>query len=479
MKQFYLLTEFQMIFLLMLLVLTLCVQTLCVGFGIFNWQYQKGMRLHTLLDGAVWGQLILYLVYLAQARYHMYGDFFVIVPYTALKVLLTVSAAALCLVLCVIKKKWIPCITAVFSVLTLYPGNTVTSSGTAVMLVLVLAFWFVRGLGQLMQRKERLQSHLSAFSVKEAVDTMDSGLLFCRADALADGQILLANQKMEQLMLTLQGAPVYNGKQFYQKLVDGQVQPGCRQEKIGQQPVFTLPDGTVWRFDLECISVQGRPCALLLGSDVTAYKKVDAALHQKDLELARQNRELKAMLENLESVCRSEVMLRTKNRVHDLLGQRISMVLRAVREHRQPDEALLRSFADGLPAELKSGTENFGEALQLTSESFMQLGVQVKIEGRLPPDPVLQKAFYEIAAEGMTNAVRHGFASQIVIRIRHTEDSWTLDIANDGHCKDGPILEGGGLSGIRRRVQRLGGRFSYQKEPCFTLKIQIPEGGAL
>lgn len=44
-----------------------------------------------------------------------------------------------------------------------------------------------------------------------------------------------------------------------------------------------------------------------------------------------------------------EELLRGKGRVHDVLGQRISLLLRALRENKQPDEALLSAFAEGLP----------------------------------------------------------------------------------------------------------------------------------
>ena len=49
-----------------------------------------------------------------------------------------------------------------------------------------------------------------------------------------------------------------------------------------------------------------------------------------------------------------------------------------------------------------------------------------------------------------------------------------LTITNNGKRPDGPIVEGGGLSTLRRRVERAGGTMVVQSLPIFKLTVTVP-----
>ena len=101
-------------------------------------------------------------------------------------------------------------------------------------------------------------------------------------------------------------------------------------------------------------------------------------------------------------------------RVHDLLGQRISLLLRALRDGQQPDEALLMDFARSLPTALREdSTPTPARRLALLRETFQGMDVSVEVRGALPEDQAVADAFAEIAVECVTNAVRHGYATRI------------------------------------------------------------------
>ncbi len=49
-----------------------------------------------------------------------------------------------------------------------------------------------------------------------------------------------------------------------------------------------------------------------------------------------------------------------------------------------------------------------------------------------------------------------------------------LTITNDGRVPEAPIQEGGGLSGLRRRVEQASGQMTVESRSRFALTITLP-----
>ena len=77
----------------------------------------------------------------------------------------------------------------------------------------------------------------------------------------------------------------------------------------------------------------------------------------------------------------------------------------------------------------------------------------------------------------MTNAIRYSSADKIDIIMKFLDDRLELYIFDNGKgC--GEIKENNGLSGIRRRIEKIGGtvKFSSVEGDGFTTMIKIPIG---
>ena len=99
------------------------------------------------------------------------------------------------------------------------------------------------------------------------------------------------------------------------------------------------------------------------------------------------------------------------------------------------------------------------EALEHLVESMAREGATVVLDARLEgePSPEVSVAVYRSVAEGVTNALRHGRADHVTVRVRTTEDaSVVVDVCDDG--LGGPVVPGVGLTSLRRRAERLGGQ---------------------
>jgi signal transduction histidine kinase len=78
----------------------------------------------------------------------------------------------------------------------------------------------------------------------------------------------------------------------------------------------------------------------------------------------------------------------------------------------------------------------------------------------------LEEALYHISQEALNNAIKHAFASEVLVQISQTEDGWvTLQICDNGQGFDSEtaVDSGGlGLTSINERVALLGGTVIYE-----------------
>ncbi|HEU4332508.1 MAG TPA: ATP-binding protein [Lapillicoccus sp.] len=161
--------------------------------------------------------------------------------------------------------------------------------------------------------------------------------------------------------------------------------------------------------------------------------------------------------------------------LHDGLGPVLAgMSMRVQAELRQRPTPLLESLAPEL-AEARgdlrrivsgltpSALHDHGleGALKRLIATFDGAGrrVQLELSVEVPLPEELTVAIYRSVAEGVTNALRHGRASQVTVRVVTTEAGHiVVDVRDNGI--GGPIAPGIGLSSLRQRAEQLGGQFA-------------------
>jgi len=118
------------------------------------------------------------------------------------------------------------------------------------------------------------------------------------------------------------------------------------------------------------------------------------------------------------------------------------------------------------------------------------LGVAVRWEvegpeGRLAPD--VETALFRAAQEALTNVARHAHAETVLVQIVRSESELHLEIEDDGDGFDpaslaGPVrsARGLGLTGIRERLELLGGSAEIESSPGQGTRVVLraPLGGA-
>jgi signal transduction histidine kinase len=118
---------------------------------------------------------------------------------------------------------------------------------------------------------------------------------------------------------------------------------------------------------------------------------------------------------------------------------------------------MARHLAHGLsPAILE--TESLSQALDgLTASVSTRSAVECRFDLDSPEPALAQTTaahLYRIAQEAISNAIRHGHASHITVRLSRTESDVVLEVADDGIGLPEALPEGHGGMGLRIMAQR-------------------------
>ncbi|HEX7083845.1 MAG TPA: sensor histidine kinase [Gaiellaceae bacterium] len=123
----------------------------------------------------------------------------------------------------------------------------------------------------------------------------------------------------------------------------------------------------------------------------------------------------------------------------------------------------LRDLARGIHPPVLADRGLVAAIATLADRSALPVEVDAQLDRRVPP--AVETAAYFVAAESLANAAKHAGATRVTIAVRRSGDVLAVEIADDG--RGGADPSGGGLTGLRRRVEALDG----------TLAVTSPAGG--
>ncbi|WP_158942848.1 sensor histidine kinase [Streptomyces sp. ERV7] len=91
--------------------------------------------------------------------------------------------------------------------------------------------------------------------------------------------------------------------------------------------------------------------------------------------------------------------------------------------------------------------------------------------------PEIEEAAFFLVSEALTNVLKHARADGVTIRIARAEGSLFLDVSDDGVGLPAASRHGSGLTGMRDRIEAVGGRLSIAGRPGggTMLRAQLTE----
>jgi signal transduction histidine kinase len=133
----------------------------------------------------------------------------------------------------------------------------------------------------------------------------------------------------------------------------------------------------------------------------------------------------------------------------------------------------LREISHGIhPAVLSQG--GLGPALgTLARRSAVPVQVSIATARRFPPP--MEVAVYYVVAEALTNTAKHADASRAEVAVREQDGVLRLRVADDG-VGGARAQDGSGLTGLRDRVEALGGSIEVRSpaDQGTVIEVSLP-----
>jgi len=163
---------------------------------------------------------------------------------------------------------------------------------------------------------------------------------------------------------------------------------------------------------------------------------------------------------------------RAEERVAD--QPEVAGLLRRAREDAGAAISELRDLARGIAPPILAD-RGLGAAIEaLGRRSAIPVTVDVDADQR--PLPVVETAAYFVVAEALTNVAKHGGGAAARVGMQRVGDQLVIEVADDGPGGADPA--GGGLTGLRRRVEALDGALTVTSPPGggTTVRAELPCG---
>jgi signal transduction histidine kinase len=246
------------------------------------------------------------------------------------------------------------------------------------------------------------------------------------------------------------------------------------------------PFVSIWN---EAILVTFYFVVIWLLTNVHAFQReLERRVRQRTVELNDQIAERERVERELLSISEREKMTIGSD-LHDNLGQHLtatafaSQVLAEQLAHKSLPESAAAKHVVKLVEEGISLTQMFARSLspfEMTDSGFIdglqelaystskQFQVSCELNCHEPfrlKDSVSGTELYRIVQEAITNAIRHGKAKRIDIRLEEIENALTVTVTDDGTGLPGNVRNGKGL-GLRimtYRANRMGATFNIER----------------
>lgn len=321
----------------------------------------------------------------------------------------------------------------------------------------------------------KMKKNLSRKSIKEGSDNLPDGICFFDGN----GTVRLINRKMLAVGIMLLGSEIQTLDELHTALRN----PPADVERLDEAiSLYRFPDGTIRRFTEQTITDRGGSTVTeVIAADVTLLYTKQVELNRENVRLSEANRRMKWLLDNMGEIVREEEILSMKMRIHDDIGHSILSARKALMHQdiaRIRENAALWKTAVDLLDRANSAVP-FPDEWETVKERSRMLEVEIEFEGELPEQKILRHLLILAIRECVTNCVRHAGGSKVFVALSSGEKEIACEITNNGKTPEHPVTEGGGLSGLRRCIEREGGVMRLESSPRFAVTIILPRRGAL
>lgn len=318
---------------------------------------------------------------------------------------------------------------------------------------------------------KRCRNYLRENAIQESLDNLPSGIVFFDGN----GMPKLMNHRMHQICMNLAGRDIQNITELEEALSKPLKEQVFFDDDL---KVYGFSDGSVWKFsEKEIITTGGDRFSQVLASEVSELYQSKVLLKRENQKLQEMSAAMKELSKNVVTLTREEETLSMKMRVHDNLGYSVLAAQRMLmRESEEDRDIFLSQWKQTLDLLNKDNESVEDEQLHRQVQDRAKfLGVKIIYTGEKIWESHIFRLLDIILLEALSNCVRHAGASELYVKFGSAEHEWGVVITDNGQKPEKNIKEGGGLSGIRKKVEQCGGTLRICSDPIFSITVKIPK----
>ncbi len=315
-----------------------------------------------------------------------------------------------------------------------------------------------------------MKKRYSKSTIKKAFDNLPVGICYFNTSGLP----VLCNRQMHKLVYAMTGRDL----QLLSELTDAlsSIEEAEGFSKDGNAILF--PNNTVWRFSAHTVTAEAE-YTQYVATDITEIYHRTRELSALTAEQRKTVQGMQSIVSNVVAITREEEILRMKMRIHDKVGWFLQRLHRYnteadYSESRDEIVAELLNVADSLRGEI--GHDDVIDPLMELCRVSKNLGVTVSVTGEdcVKNNDTIQSILQNAIRECVTNTIRHAEGDNLFVAITKEDASIRISITNNGRQPQAEVTEGGGLSSLRRQIEKTGGVMSVQSAPQYILTVTLP-----
>ncbi len=461
MIQFYFYPSWILLILFIAAIFNIAFQTAYIGISIYNNNFKKNNIISEIV------LLMYFCVFSLQPIYVLNNIRYGLFQTEDLYFLLNLLAVVLVIITVIYKQeKWQMIIIGlifaqsfIFNIINIdYPF----------LFLIALSLFLYRSFIMTITALEKQKNELSLSSIKNGINTLPSGVIFSDTN----GYIYLINRRMKDLVDAFFEKEQRNANEFWENLKQGNI-VGATVSKVGSDLLLKSGNKS-FRFSRIEFIENNKKYYEIIAVDVTKTMLTLEELEEDKLKLISQSREILMLSNNMQTLKKEQEYSRIRTKVHDVMSQRLTIIQRTIQSKDINDYKNTALLLKDIIKQIKQDDKgNVREVFLELCEYFNQINLEIILTGDLPENEEIAIMFLAVLREATTNASRHAGATKVFSKIDLIEDTYIIEITNNGKNPTKSIKEGSGISGMRNRVENMGGKLRVEIMPEFTIVISI------
>lgn len=301
---------------------------------------------------------------------------------------------------------------------------------------------------------------ISRKSIRDAIDNLPLGISIYTDS----GILIFTNKVMNDIAYAIKEGDDVNPLEFLSALERLRIQ--------GEKELIVPLNGEYYLFTSNKLTLKtGRLVNELIASNITEEYRINMTLKEESEQLSKYNEDLKRVHANIVKITAEEEVLNAKIKIHDKLGELLLVSRKADESTTLEDKSKIISMWSTTYKQLRNTGKEEGKTSFLSDliKAANAIGVELEIRGEVPELPITNTMLHEC----LTNTIKHGNGSKMVVESILNDKHYTLTCRNNGKITKNVTFKGG-LKSLQDLAIKQNGKLQVVESEGFAIQLILP-----